>query len=381
MAIKDIEKLKEKFEKDRNSKLFLPLAEEYRKEGMLDEAIEVLTGGIGRHSTYTSARVLLGKIYLEKGMLDEARSEFENVVKTVPDNLYAYKKLAEIYRDTGESELAIKAYRSILKLSPMDEETISNLKDIEVVSTAVAPGVKQKKEPPLSEELRMPPADMEDVVSGAPADMHEYEDLSIESPPAQGQHSDEGLDAFKDSLFGDTAAGLGEEIESLEELPEGLEETDQIAISDEDIAVAADEEGFSFKDVDELVRDASGPDQGGPVLPEDEADETIELVEEYDEHSEDRQVMLKDEPETIKKVAFGVSDGDRLVAEGKFFEAMSVYRQFLTSDPRDKTVLQRVEELRSLLKLMGKDKEVLIAKLDAFLSGITKRRDEFFGRS
>jgi hypothetical protein len=43
MAIDDIERLKEKIDKDPDSKLFVPLAEEYKKAGMFDEAIDVLT--------------------------------------------------------------------------------------------------------------------------------------------------------------------------------------------------------------------------------------------------------------------------------------------------------------------------------------------------
>ncbi|MEK7789333.1 MAG: hypothetical protein AAB283_05390, partial [Planctomycetota bacterium] len=61
MALEDIEKLKEKLKKDPNSKLFVPLAEEYRKKGMLDEAISVLMTGITSQPGYTSARVSLGK--------------------------------------------------------------------------------------------------------------------------------------------------------------------------------------------------------------------------------------------------------------------------------------------------------------------------------
>src|SRR5512147_3097157 len=105
MSLKDIEKLKERVDKDPNSKLFVPLAEEYRKEGMLDDAISVLLTGIERQPGYMSARVSLGKIYLEKGMMKEARSEFENVVSIIPDNLYAQKKLAEIYKGLGEAGL------------------------------------------------------------------------------------------------------------------------------------------------------------------------------------------------------------------------------------------------------------------------------------
>ncbi len=112
MSITEIDKLREKVEKDPNSRLYVPLAEEYRKEGMMDEAIEVLQKGLERHPGYMSARVSLGKIYHAKGQMDEARIEFESVVKSIPDNLYAHKKLAEIYRDTGKRDLAIKAFQN-----------------------------------------------------------------------------------------------------------------------------------------------------------------------------------------------------------------------------------------------------------------------------
>jgi hypothetical protein len=54
-----------------------------------------------------------------------------------------------------------------------------------------------------------------------------------------------------------------------------------------------------------------------------------------------------------------------------------VYRRVLTDNPDNKKALQRTEELRSLLKLMGKEKEVLVSKLSVFLNAINKRGDEF----
>ena len=104
MADDELEKLRQKVEKDPASRLFLPLAEEYRKAGKLDEAVTVLLSGLERHPGYTSARVAMGRIYLEKEMLAEAQAEFEKVVSVVPDNLFAHKKLAEIYKERDETE-------------------------------------------------------------------------------------------------------------------------------------------------------------------------------------------------------------------------------------------------------------------------------------
>ncbi|GAB4411434.1 MAG: hypothetical protein OHK0032_07320 [Thermodesulfovibrionales bacterium] len=122
MAFEDIEKLRMRVEKDPNSRLFLPLAEEYRKSGMLDEAISVLLSGLERHPGYTSARVALGKIYIEKNMVNEARDEFEKVVSAIPDNLFAHRKLADIYREIGEAEKAKAEYMEVIRLNPLDEE-------------------------------------------------------------------------------------------------------------------------------------------------------------------------------------------------------------------------------------------------------------------
>ena len=72
---------------------------------------------------------------------------------------------------------------------------------------------------------------------------------------------------------------------------------------------------------------------------------------------------------------------DRYVAEENYLGAINTYRQILVTAPDDKSVLQRLEELKFLLRLLGKDKEVLIAKLNAFLDAVKNRRDEFFRSS
>jgi hypothetical protein len=82
---------------------------------------------------------------------------------------------------------------------------------------------------------------------------------------------------------------------------------------------------------------------------------------------------------TDKSGLFREAEG--FISEGKYLAAVNIYRRILADAPGDKKALQSIEELRSLLKLMGKDKEVLISKLNEFQSAIKKRGDEFFRRS
>jgi len=380
MASKDIEKLKEKFDKDSNSKLFLPLAEEYRKVGMLDEAIDVLQKGLGKHVTYTSARVLLGKTYLEKGMIDEAKKEFEGVIEIVPDNLFAHKKLAELYRDTGETALAIKAFRAILKLNPMDDESLSNLRDIEA-ALSPAPHVEEAPKADSSYgEIRMPGA----AVSAAeePAEMDLGHEVQPEVPDIKVEHSADELNAFKDSLFGDTS-GMGDELEHAHEIQietgEESEEAGTVSLAEDEVTAAED---LSFEDIGAAIAQEMSPAGSEPLSSVHDPEETIELAEEPFSIAEEP--MAADYAEVLpepKKEREDFSGADRFVSEGKFAEAMSVYRKILATDPNNKRVLQRVEELRSLMKLMGKDKEVLIDKLNAFLEGILNGRDGFLRHS
>lgn len=384
MSIKEIEKLREKVDKDPNSKLFVPLAEEYKKEGMTDEAIEVLQKGLQRQPGYMSARVSLGKIYLAKGQMDEARAEFESVIKSIPDNLYAHKKLAGIYRDTGERDLAIKAFRTVLKLNPMDEEILNNLRDIEgsyteqLARKIQESGVSSAEEAATAEEI--------------PFEAMSLEHTSHEKEQGEPKESGEELDAFKESLFG-VKAEAGEEIteeilaveeEDVTEVAEIPEEADkdwsfgeaesapEIEAAEEDIAEVeeiseeADEE-LSFGDMADVLK-AEGLDAAEEAKTTPKEMFRAELTPEADFRN------LTDNSELLQTA-------DRLISEGNYSKALDVYRQMLVTAPDDNHTLQRIEELWSLLKLLGKDKEVLISKLNAFLGAVKKRGDEFFRRT
>ena len=143
----EIEKLAEKLAKDPSSKLFVPLAEEYIKGGMFEEAITVLKDGLKHHPSYISARVALGKAYHKKGLVKESLEEFKKVVAVNPDNLLAHKKLVEIHKTLGNIEDAIKSCDTILLLNPKDEEIKGIQKQLEGIRPVPKPpAVPEKKE-------------------------------------------------------------------------------------------------------------------------------------------------------------------------------------------------------------------------------------------
>lgn len=319
MAVEDIERLKKKIEKDPNSKLFVPLAEEYKKAGMLEKAIEVLTKGLERQPNYLSARVCLGKIYLEKGMLNESRTEFEKVINAIPDNLYAHKKLAEIYTNLGDKDKAERSLFAVLKLNPTDEWALSCLS-----------AFKEKPSPPQEQ--------------------------------------------------------IEEKVSTPEQVSEALEikETPDISISEEELELG------EFRTQPEEIPEKEEPIAESPAVEKEDEEKELEAslaeIEDISEESISLEGLLEESEiieETEAKTSPGISINyaDSYIIKGQYSEAMNIYRKLLSDNPENRHVMQRIEDLRSLLKLLGKDGEILIERLDDFLEGIKKRRNEFFRSS
>src|SRR2546428_5190460 len=122
-----IESLKDRIARDPLSRAFLQLAEEYRKEGRYQEAIDVCLDGLQRHPAYHTARISLGRTYMEGGDLENARRTFVEVLELQPENHLAAKLLAEIQKKMGDPAGAAATYRSILRYYPTDREVATLL--------------------------------------------------------------------------------------------------------------------------------------------------------------------------------------------------------------------------------------------------------------
>lgn len=105
------------------SRAFVPLADEYLRQNLLEDAILVLTSGIEHHPTYVAARMMLGNAYQRAGRIVEARREFEAVVRVHPENVLAYKKIALIYREAGQLGETVEICNKILTIDPYDKKT------------------------------------------------------------------------------------------------------------------------------------------------------------------------------------------------------------------------------------------------------------------
>ncbi|MFB0518943.1 MAG: tetratricopeptide repeat protein [Acidobacteriota bacterium] len=179
-----IEQLQKKLDKDPDSKVFLLLAEEYRKSGMQEEAIAVCQEGLKKHPNYTSARVVLGRAYMELKKMLEAQAEFEEVISKIPDNLIANKFLGDIYFMQGNFNSALERYQVVIRLDPSNEEVASKIKNVSEKLVQQIPIAVPSEETP--DELPSPPseeAELTDTPSEErPEEDEQEEELSEEKP-------------------------------------------------------------------------------------------------------------------------------------------------------------------------------------------------------
>jgi tetratricopeptide (TPR) repeat protein len=116
-----LEDLKQRWEKNPSSRLYLQLAEEYRKHGLLEEAVAALGEGLEQRPGDLSARVALGRYSVELGRMDEAAAALELAVERDPTHLVASKLLLEVHLQRGDAARAgerLEIYRLLNDRDP-----------------------------------------------------------------------------------------------------------------------------------------------------------------------------------------------------------------------------------------------------------------------
>lgn len=120
-----------KYQADPTSRVFAPLAEAYRKAGLLEEAIDIAREGLKIHPGFTGGRVALARALFDQKKYSEVISELGQVVQDAPDNLVAQRLLAESYLIEGRVAEALSAYKMLLFFSPADAETAKIVQELE----------------------------------------------------------------------------------------------------------------------------------------------------------------------------------------------------------------------------------------------------------
>ena len=156
MAESRLEDLRRRVQQDPSSIAFAQLAEEYRRSGMFQEAVDVCRSGLLVHPAYHSARVTLGRALIELRHYEDAQHELEQALRAAPENLAAIRGLADALRRQGAFEEALVQYQAALALARHDPDLEQIIAEL---SRQVAPPESEPAVAPPLEITAIKPVD------------------------------------------------------------------------------------------------------------------------------------------------------------------------------------------------------------------------------
>lgn len=110
------------FEKNPRSRVFAPLAESYRKLGMTDKAMEILSQGIRFHPSYVMGYLGLAFCYFDLKQFNLTYTTLRPLTESNRDNLRLQKLFSDVCLELGKQEEALETLKYLLFINPRDKE-------------------------------------------------------------------------------------------------------------------------------------------------------------------------------------------------------------------------------------------------------------------
>jgi hypothetical protein len=168
----EIAKLEALYAGNPGGRVFVHLAEAYRKAGEHERARRILDEGLARHTDSASGYVVLGRVLADMQITAEAEIAFRRVLELDGGNLIALRWLGDLARQAGRNAEAALHYRELLIRNPSNEE-VRDL--VEIVEREAADGP--------AGGAAVGSGDTEDAFAGLTLDTDESHEPSAVSPP------------------------------------------------------------------------------------------------------------------------------------------------------------------------------------------------------
>jgi len=100
----EIDKLEARWRENPKGRNFAPLADAYRKAGLIDNAIDLCQNGLKLHPDYVSAYIVYARCFVDKKDDPAALGVFRQVLDLDGENIIALRGLAELAERNGKYE-------------------------------------------------------------------------------------------------------------------------------------------------------------------------------------------------------------------------------------------------------------------------------------
>ncbi|MHB8839955.1 MAG: hypothetical protein ACYC7F_13510, partial [Gemmatimonadaceae bacterium] len=139
--------LKKRYEENPR-RFFAPLANEYRKAGDLDAAIDLCRMHLEEQPGHLSGHIVYGQALFESSRPAEAKTVFESALTLDPENLIALRCLGDIAKGDGDAATARHWYGRVLEADPRNDEVTALIESLGQLAPQPTVIVAEQHEPP-----------------------------------------------------------------------------------------------------------------------------------------------------------------------------------------------------------------------------------------
>jgi len=187
-----VDELKKRYEENPR-RFFAPLANEYRKAGDLDAAIDLCRMHLEEQPGHLSGHIVYGQALYEAGRPADARTTFEAALQLDPENLIALRHLGDIAAAEGDGAAAAQWYQRVLDADPRNDEVLALIAGLQAPaapslldqSDATPPPPPQYAEQAAAETAPESVMDLGFIEPSAPTPVIPIEAVAPPPPPAQ----------------------------------------------------------------------------------------------------------------------------------------------------------------------------------------------------
>ncbi|PYO91012.1 MAG: hypothetical protein DMD66_00955 [Gemmatimonadetes bacterium] len=200
----EIDKLEARFRDNPKGRNFAPLADAYRKAGLIDNAVDLCQNGLKLHPDYVSAYIVYARCLVDKKDDAGALGVFRKVLELDGENIIALRGLAELAERNGKYEEEVEWLGRLLNADPMNGDAAEALarakgkvgtKPVEAAATTqmIKPDFAVEHEEPESVELAKPSRPS----TGGP-DVENFDNPISFNPNAHAAAKADGLEVQED---------------------------------------------------------------------------------------------------------------------------------------------------------------------------------------
>lgn len=129
-----VERYQLELAREPKSRVFAPLAEAYRKMGLLDEAKRICQRGCQFHPDFAGGHVAFAKVLIDLKEFSGALPHLEKAARLSPDNILAHSLMGETLIQLRRPKDALNAFKMVLFLNPEDQKAQESVRKWEFLT-------------------------------------------------------------------------------------------------------------------------------------------------------------------------------------------------------------------------------------------------------